>query len=63
MSGYDKHATIEALKAQGWTEAPDVGPYMLRPPQSLTDRLATMPFYVYDACDLQAFVESTRSAS
>ena len=56
MSGFDKYQTVEALKAQGWTEAPELGEYMLRPPRELLERLAAMHFYVYDARDLQDFV-------
>ena len=58
MSGLDKYNAMEALKAQGWTEAPELGQYMLRPPRKLLDALASMAFHVYDACDLQEFVET-----
>jgi hypothetical protein len=56
MSGYDKHLAVEELKAQGWTEDPEAGLYMLRPPRELLEKLASMAFYVYDARDLQEFV-------
>jgi hypothetical protein len=57
MSGYDKQQAAEQLKAQGWTEAPELGEYMLRPPRALLEKLAAMHFHVYDARDLQAFAQ------
>lgn len=56
MSGHDKHMAMERLKEQGWIEDVDSGRYMLRPPGSLLEQLASMVFHVYDARDLQAFV-------
>jgi len=58
MSGYDKHLAVEKLKAQGWTEDAGAGRYMLRPPRELLEKLASMVFDVYDARDLQEFVET-----
>lgn len=57
MSGFDKHQAMAALKAKGWTEVPELGQYMLRPPRELIDQLAAQCFYVYDARDLQEFAE------
>ena len=58
MSGSDKYTALEALKAQGWTEAPELGEYMLRPPRALLERLATMHFHVYDAGELQNLADA-----
>lgn len=57
MSGYDKHMMVQELKAKGWTEDTQAGDYMLRPPHELLEKLASMAFHVYDARDLQEFVE------
>lgn len=54
MSALDKLRAVDALKAQGWVEAPEAGPYMMRPPRALIDRLAAQTFHVHDASDLQA---------
>ena len=56
MSAFDKFEAMEALKAHGWTEAPESGEWALRPPKALLDKLATMTFHVYEARDLQAFL-------
>lgn len=57
MSGHDKYRALEQLKAQGWTEDTEAGEYMLRPPRELLEKLASMAFHVYDARDLQKFVD------
>lgn len=54
MSGFDKNKDMEALKAQGWTEVPELGEYMLRPPRALLLKLEAMNFHVYDALELQS---------
>ncbi len=58
MSGIDKYHAVQALKAQGWVEAPEAGDCMLRPPRALLERLAAMAFHAYDARDLQEFAEN-----
>lgn len=58
MSGHDKHQAMEQLKARGWTEDTEAGEYILRPPRALLETLASMAFHVYDARDLQQFVET-----
>lgn len=63
MSGFDKYQELQRLKALGWTEAPDAGSYRVRPPRALLDRLAKMVFHVYDASDLQQFVEPSDDES
>lgn len=61
MSGFDKYHELQRLKALGWTEVPEAGAYRVRPPRALLDRLAETVFHVYDASDLQQFVEPTHA--
>lgn len=63
MSAFDKLRAVDALKAQGWVDAPEAGPYMMRPPRALIERLAAQTFHVHEATDLQALADEGRDKS
>jgi hypothetical protein len=54
MSGFDKFHATEELLAKGWTKSVDGN---LRPPASLIAALVARTYDVYEARELQEFVD------
>ena len=57
MAALGKIRLFEQLVGKEWTPEPEHGPYALKPPASLIAALQAATFHVYDAADLQAFIE------
>lgn len=55
MSSMDKIAKMRELEDKGWTSLEDG--YRMKPPKELIEYLAQKEFYVYDAEDLQSYLD------